>query len=56
MKNVKAIILNLFNEEFTLNGYVSQEDLNSTSDNVRMYEEESDEDFFLIKKTELILS
>ena len=56
MKNVKAIITNILNQEFTLTGYVSNEDLNSDQPNVKMYEEEGDEDFYLIQKTELIFN
>ena len=55
MKNVKANITSILNENFTLTGFISSEDFNSTSDNkVRFYEEENDEDFFLIAKSELI--
>lgn len=54
MKNVKANILNIFNQEITLTGYVSNEDLNSNCPTVKFYEDEQDQDFFLISKKELV--
>ena len=57
MKTATAKIKNLFNQEVILKGFILTDDLNNNQDlKVRFYENENDQDFFLIKKDELILN